>query len=244
MSARKPLFLLSAWIAVCSYPAAAQAAPQEHILDAGSFAIHVNGRRVATETFSITQDAAGATAASTFRTETGDPVEERSELQVSSKGELRSYDWKQVLPNLAHATLAADGEMLVQHSQATGQASAQDHRYLLPPSTTVLDDYFFVHREVLLWRFLASICRQQSGTVECPPGQKQSFATVIPHQSVSMSVTVEFSGQEKIQLHNAEQQASRFELKSEDGDWTLWMDAGFRVVKIQIPAEQTEVLRE
>ncbi|MBA3912981.1 MAG: hypothetical protein H0X25_03785, partial [Acidobacteriales bacterium] len=155
----------------------------DRTLDAGSFAIYVGGRRVATETFSITQGVAGATAASTFRTETGDAVEERSELQVSSKGDLRSYDWKQVSPNPAHATLTADGEMLMQHSQAAGQATVQEHPYLLPASTSVLDDYFFVHREVLLWRFLASVCRQQSGSVECPPGQKHSFATVIPHQT-------------------------------------------------------------
>ncbi len=41
------------------------------VVDAGSFGVFMNGRRVATETFSIQQNAEGSVATSEFKTEPG-----------------------------------------------------------------------------------------------------------------------------------------------------------------------------
>jgi len=52
------------------------------------------------------------------------------------------------------------------------QEKEHEQPYLLPLSTTILDDYFFIDREILAWRFLASACKQDKGVLQCPLRQR------------------------------------------------------------------------
>ena len=59
-----------------------------------------------------------------------------------------------------------------------------------------------------------------------------------------MPVSMEFSGKEKVTVHGVERQLSRFNLKSEGGDWALWLDDQFKVVRILVATDNTEIVRD
>ena len=59
-----------------------------------------------------------------------------------------------------------------------------------------------------------------------------------------MPLTVQFSGREKVSIRGAEQELSRFELKGDTGDWVAWLDDQFKLIKILMADENTEVVRD
>ena len=59
-----------------------------------------------------------------------------------------------------------------------------------------------------------------------------------------MPLTVEFTGREKIAIRGSEQELNKFILRSEGGDWTMWLDNQFKLQKILIPSDSTEVIRD
>ena len=138
-----------------------------------------------------------------------------------------------VLPNdaflVATYTLGADNKPTAQN-------------FLLPASTSILDDFFFIHREVLAWKYLASACKNEKGNLNCPH-QKVQFGALNPHARTSMSVTIEFSGKDRVALGGAERELSKFVLSSEVGDWTFWLDDQFKLVRLRSDSG-TEVIRD
>lgn len=231
-------------IALCAVVSSAKE-PAGTGVDSGTFGVFMNGRRVGTETFSITQNANGSVITSRFRTEPGvDKAEQTSELQISPNGELRRYEWKEVSPGQAQAVVTPNDQFLVQRSSKTTQDKPEEQPFLLPSSTSILDDYFFVHREVLAWKFMAMTCRHQTGQLQCPVGQKTQFGTLNPHARSSMPVTLEVTGTEKIKIGTEERETTKLSLKGEAGDWTLWVDQQFKVQKMTVPADNTEIVRD
>jgi len=230
--------------------AAAAAASKEkeapgHMVDSGSFGVFVNGHRVATETFSIQQNGGGSVATSEFKTEAGtDQAVQSSELQLGAAGDLRKYQWKEISPGKAEAVVLPNDQFLMERSTNNPQAKQDEQPFLLPASTSILDDYFFIHREILAWRYLAMGCRQDKGQVQCPMNQKTQFGTLNPHARASMPVTLEFLGKEKVSIRGVERELNRFALKSDGGEWALWLDEQFKLVRIAIPADNTEVVRD
>jgi hypothetical protein len=219
--------------------------PVAQTVDAGSFGVFMNGRRIATEKFSIQQNTAGSVATSEFKTEPGvDPAAQSSELQLALNGDLRKYEWKEISPGKAQATLVPNDSLLVERSTNTPQDKEEEHPFLLPISTSVLDDYFFVHREILVWKYLASGCHQDKGQVTCPQNQQVKFGVVNPHQRSSLLVSLAFTGKEKVQVHGAERELNHFILKSDAGDWSLWLDDQFKLVRILVASDNTEVVRD
>jgi hypothetical protein len=213
-------------------------------VDSGSFGVFMNGRRVATETFSIEQNANGSVVSSEFKSEPGmDKADQSSELQLTAKGDLRKYEWKESSPQRVQAEVVPNDDFLSQRTTVSDDKPTEQP-YLLPPSTVVLDDYFFVHREVLLWKYLATACRQQKGQLECPVGQRTQYGTLDPHDHSSMPVSVEYVGHEKTTIHGAEQEVSHFVLKTDAGEWSLWLDDHFKLQRIIIASEHTEVVRD
>lgn len=214
-------------------------------VDSGTFGVFMNGRRVGTETFSITQNSNGSVITSRFRTEAGtEKAEQTSELQIAPNGELRRYEWKEISPGQAQATVMPSDQFLVQRSSKTAQDKPEEQPFLLPSSTSILDDYFFVHREVLAWKFMAMTCRQQSGQLQCPVGQKTQFGTLNPHARSSMPVTMEVAGQEKIKVGTEDRDTTKLSLKGEAGDWTIWVDQHYKVQKMAIASDNTEIVRD
>ena len=239
------LLLVSAAVADAAKDKDKDKEPAAQTVDAGSFGVFMNGRRIATEKFSIQQNTAGSVATSEFKTEPGvDPAAQSSELQLALNGDLRKYEWKEISPGKAQAVLVPNDSLLVERSTNNPQDKEEEHPFLLPISTSVLDDYFFVHREILVWKYLASGCHQDKGQVTCPQNQQVKFGVVNPHQRSSLLVSMAFTGKEKVPVHGAERELNHFVLKSDAGDWSLWLDDQFKLVRILVASDNTEVVRD
>ena len=216
------------------------------LVDSGSFGVFMGTHRVGTETFTIYQTNNGSVIDSEFKTAEGDKQQsdQSSELHLTAGGELRRYDWKELSPGKAMFWVIPNDQFLTQKWSLSPEEKEREQPYLLPPSTNVLDDYFFVHREVLVWKFLASACKQDKGQVQCPLRQKANFATMNPHQHSSAPGSMQFLGREKVTLKGTERDLNKLELKGEGSTWLLWLDDQFKVQRILIADENTEVIRD
>ena len=215
------------------------------LVDSGSFGVFVNGRRIATETFSVQKSSSGSVATSEFKTEEGtDKAMQSSELQLTASGDLRKYEWKELSPGKAQAVVLPNDNLLVERSSENPQAKQDEHPFLLPPSTNILDDYFFVHREILAWKYLATGCKQENGGLFCPKEQEAKFGALNPHARSSMLVTMNFAGREKVAVRGVERELNHFHLKGETGDWNLWLDDQFKLVRIVVAGDNTEIVRD
>lgn len=214
-------------------------------VDSGSFGVFVNGHRIGTETFSISQNANGSVIHSEFKTEGSEAqAAQTSEMQLTASGEIRRYDWKELSPGKAQASVVPNEQFVSEKWSAGPQEKEHEQMFLLPASTSILDDYFFVHREVLVWKFLAASCKQENGQVKCPLKQRTQFGTLNPRQRASAPVSMESLGREKVSLRGSEQELNKLQLKSDTGDWDLWLDDQFKLQRISIPSEKTEVVRD
>ena len=215
------------------------------VVDSGSFGVFVNQKRVATETFSVREDGNGSLTTSEFKTEgTADNAVQTSELQLTPSGDIRKYEWKEISPGKAQATVVPNNEFLMERIVRAPGEKAEEQPYLLPASTSILDDYFFSHRAILMWRYLSAACKQENAQVQCPVNQPVQFGALNPHQRSSMPLSIAFSGRDKVAIHGSERELNKFVLKSESSDWMLWLDDQFKLIRITIPSESTEVVRD
>ena len=215
-------------------------------VDSGSFGIYINGQRVATERFSIEQTATGSTVDSQLQEEgANQKAAQNSKMQVTAQGELLRYEWHELTPEKLDLELLPKDQFLIERVMMKPGEKAIEHPFLLPSSTVVLDNNFFVHRELLAWRYLAQSCKQDAGKFQCVSGPT-SFGVVVPQGQSSMRVSIEPVGHEKIQVRGKERELARFTLKSEDNEWSLWLDDQdhFKLVKIAIASDKTEVVRD
>jgi hypothetical protein len=213
-------------------------------VDSGSFGVFQNGHRVGTETFSIYENANGSVVQSEFKTENAPTQDvQTSELQLTASGNIRRYEWKELSPEKAASVVVPNEDFLNQKWSAEGD---KDHEqpYLLPATTSILDDYFFIQREVLAWKFLAAACKQEGGQVRCPPRQRAQFGTMNPRQHSSAPLMAESLGREKVNLKSGPQELNKLELKNDAGTWELWLDDQWKVMRISIEAENTVVDRD
>jgi hypothetical protein len=247
-SSRRLLALACALALVVFAFAAAEGKENEHEgqkVDSGSFGVFMGHHRVGTETFSIYQNQNGSVIESEFKTEgSATQAMQNSDLRLTGSGEIRRYDWREVSPGKSQLTILPNDQVLVQKWTTGPQEKEGEHPYLLPPSANILDDYFFVHREVLAWKFLAASCKQVNGQVQCPLKQRAKFPTLNPHQHSSAPATMEFLGREKVMLKGTEQEMNQLELKSDAGTWHLWLDDQFKLMRISVEGENTEVVRD
>ncbi len=220
-------------------------APAAQMVDSGSFGVFMNGRRVATETFSIHQSSSGSSIVSEFKSEAGiDKADQTSDWQMAANSDLRNYEWKELSPGQSQAVVVPSQDFLTERYRNSPQDKELEKPFLLPASSSMLDDYFFVQREVLAWKFLATSCKQDKGALQCPLKQPVPFGALNPHARASMSVTLEFAGREKVAIRGAEMELNRLDLKSESGNWTLWLDDQFKLQRILILGDNTEVVRD
>ncbi len=238
-----PLFALAVTIAAASGKDDKAAAAQ--MVDSGSFGVFMNGRRVATETFSIHQNSGGSSVVSEFKSEAGmDKADQTSDWQMAANSELRKYEWKEVSPGQSQAVVVPNQDFLIERYRNNPQEKELEKPFLIPASSSVLDDYFFVQREVLAWKYLATTCKQDKGALQCPLKQPIPFGALNPHARSPVSVTLEFAGREKVSIRGANQELNRLDLKSESQNWTLWMDDQFKLQRILIVSDNTEVVRD
>jgi hypothetical protein len=220
--------------------------PAGQSVDAGSFSVLVNGQKVASETFTIEQSSGGSVATSQLREEgSGDKANQSSKMQLTGSGDLIRYEWKEASPGKTQLEVVPNEQFLMERVTSNPGEKPAEQPFLLPASTVILDNNFFIHRELLAWRYLAQNCKQEGGKMQCVAGPT-SFGTIVPQDRTSMRVTLEPVGNEKIQVRGAERELPRFNLKFEGGEWALWLDASdhYKLIKIAIPAEKTEVVRD
>jgi hypothetical protein len=229
------------FLVVASLPSfSATKKPNAQVVDSGTFGIFVNGKRVASEKFEITQSSEISVAKAELKLDQAKNPQS-AELQLSPNGNLIRYQWSQ--KDQGTAVVEPKDEFLVEHVSLTDPVKTAEQPFILPSSTLILDDYFFSQRQILVWRYLATQCHPKVNDKGCPLAPAQ-FGVIVPRQQTSMQVSVEYTGQQKITLKGAEQDMSRFELHTEGNNWIVWMDEAYKIQKISIEADNTEVFRE
>jgi hypothetical protein len=233
------------------------------VADSGSFGIFMNGKRVGTETFNITEtpntdrDRAYSTASSEIKFDDGHfKATQTAEMQVSAKGELRSYFWHATVPQKEESSVEAKDQLLVEHITPADQKKL-DVPHVLPLSTIILDDNFFSQREVLLWWYLANGCRRQGDALTCGTGK---FVILVPRQHLSGNATLELMGMDKVMVKGVERELNKVRLdmtgpqsltwlndqnrESDSTQWVLWVDDQYRVIKMTVAGTNVEVVRD
>ena len=151
--------------------------PTGQMVDSGSFGVFMNGKRVATETFSIQQSGGASTTSAQVKEEGGSGASQSSELQVTSAGAVVRYEWHELSPGKSALVIVPNNEFLIERVTQNPGDKPAEQPFLMPNTSIVLDNNFLIHREVLAWRYLASSCVHDSGPMRCGPAQ---FGAIVP----------------------------------------------------------------
>jgi hypothetical protein len=251
---RPNLVLLAALVLLVQFSLAAkkdasgapdQDAKSSKMVDEGSLAIFQNGQRVGTENFTIRQFPSSSLTSSEVHLDSGQAagvLQQSSELTLLPDGSLSRYEWNQTSPAHLSATVLPSDQILAMHSvDSNGKSTTQS--FFLATSAFILDDYFFITREVLLWRYLASSCKPRDSGDGCDLIRAR-FPILIPRRNTSSEVYIEFKGFDDTPLNGRPQHLRHFLMQTDGPDWELWLDANHKLLRISIPDAHTEVLRQ
>jgi hypothetical protein len=213
-------------------------------VDSGSFGIFVKGQRVATETFNIQQQNGASSIKSQLKeTSTNDTATQKSDLQITSAGDLLHYDWSQSAGG--SLTVVPSNDFLLEKITPPSAGKAAEQPFLMPSTSSILDNNFFIHREVLAWRYLAANCKSDPAGLKCEhtPGD---FGVLVPQDRASVHVRMEMVGKEKVTIRGTERELLRLNLSGDNFSWALWVDDHdqFKLVRVAIAADSTEVVRD
>jgi hypothetical protein len=212
-------------------------------VDSGSFGVFVKGQRVLTETFSVHQEEGISDVKSRLQEASGStPVKQNSELRMTSSGELIRYDWTDGTGSLM---LAPNNEFLLEKITPSPAAKAAEQPFLMPSTSAILDNNFFIHREVLAWRYLATNCQTDAGNLKCQEGPVE-FGALAPQDRTSLRVRMQLVGREKVTIRGVQRELLRLNLMGEEFSWALWVDEKdhFKLIRVLIPDASTEVVRD
>lgn len=214
------------------------------IVDSGSFGVFVGGKRVATEKFQIEKREDGNVSSSELTADDGNQkYSQTSQLHLASNGDLQRYSWKEQGPGKGETTVEPRDNFLMETITPNPAEKATEVPFFTPRSTAILDDNFFTHRELLIWRYMGAGCRLGLGQTNCRP-PKMTFGVIVPRQGVFLTVSLEYLGRERVKLGEAERELNRFNLAGDGIAWALWLDDQQKLVRILIPSENTEVVRD
>lgn len=214
------------------------------VVDSGSFGIFRDGKRVATEIFKIEQHPGGSSANFQLKLEDGSKVPaQTAEMELTPSGALKRYEWHQLSPEKADAVVTPNEPFLVEKMMSSPEAKPIQQPFLVPPTTVILDNNFFAQRELLAWRYMASGCTQANGEMQCklPPAK---FGVLIPQGLNTTTVTMQSVGWQKVSIRGAERNLIRLDMKTDSGDWAMWLDRDYKIIRMLIAGDNTEVLRD
>ena len=256
------VFILSAilfsWMAAAGALGDKDKPPLEpKVVDSGSFGLFLGGKRIGTETFKIEQKSDFSIATAELKVDDGNVhAAQNAEMRVNPNGDLRSYIWRSTTPRTEEASVEVQNQVLVEHIVPENQKKV-DVPHMLPLSTVILDDNFFSQREVLLWRYLATGCVWKEGTGRmCGT---TTFPVLVPQQHLSANATLEAAGTEKVTVKGTQRELNKVILSFGDpkqlvvmnagpaadtGQWVLWVDDQYKVVKITFTGSNFEVIRD
>jgi hypothetical protein len=215
--------------------------PTGQVIDSGSFGVYVNGARVATETFKIEQRPDISIARSELKAQDG--ATQRSEMELTPQGNIVHYGWEQLQPRRQQVTVVPKDEFLSETINAGPNQKTFNVPHLMPHSTPILDDNFFLHREILMWRYLAAGCTSKPGGLECSTAPQQ-FGVLVPSQHLAEKVTIDYKDREKISLKGKQIECSTFRLHTEESDWVVFLDDQEKMVRIVASDAGLEVVRD
>ena len=217
-------------------PAASQ------IVDEGSFGVFVKGQRVVTETFSVQQDNGVSVIKSQLKETGGSTSGQKSQLQMTASAELVRYEWGDGSSSLV---VTPNNDFLLEKITTASSSKPAEQPFLMPSTSAILDNNFFVQREVLAWRYLKTNCHSESGEFRCQkePGE---FGVLVPQDRTSIRVRMELVGREKVTIRGTERELLRVNLKGEAFAWALWVDEKdqFKLMRVVIADDSTEVVRD
>jgi len=211
-------------------------------VDSGSFGVFVRGQRVVTETFSVQQDNGISVVKSKLK-EIGSSGSsgQKSELEMTGSAELVKYEWSDGSGSLV---VTPNNEFLLEKITTASSSKPAEQPFLMPSTSAILDNNFFIHREVLAWRYLATDCHTESGNLTCKAAG--DFQALVPQDRTSMPVRIELVGREKVAIRGTERELLRLNLKGDAFSWALWVDDKdqFKLMRVLIADDNTEVVRD
>lgn len=212
-------------------------------VDAGSFGVFVKGQRVITEKFDVLQENGISTVKSELQQIVNPTLAgQKSELEMTSAGELIRYEWSDGTGSLS---VVPNNDFLLEKIKSSPSAKPAEQPYLMPNTTAILDNNFFIHREVLAWRYLATNCKTEGSQLKCDH-KPLEFGVLVPQDRTSLRVRIELAGSEKVTIRGTERELLRLNLMGEEFSWALWIDDKdhFKLVRVSIPDANTEVIRD
>lgn len=223
-------------------------------VDSGTFGILINGKRVASETFHVDQRSDGSSVSSELRFEDASvKAVQNSEMSLQPNGLLKKYVWKEVQPSKSQIVVEPqDEQFMVARIFENGGDTSKDSVHALASGTSILDENFFAHMEVLAWKYMALGCQPDSqGQVSCN-WRPLRMPVFIPHQQQSVIAELSYKGPAKAKLNGKDVEYKTFNLilkdpsdfKPEGPDCLLWFNAENKLVRVVIAADNTEVLRD
>jgi hypothetical protein len=214
------------------------------VIDSGTFGVFKKGQRVINETFKVEQENGASVIKSQLKlTAANDLTSQDSDLEITPSGDLVRYTWSQntggslsVMPN---------NDFLMEKITAPGTTKAAEQSFLMPSSTAVLDNNFFIQREIFAWRYLAANCKSEGSGLKCQQGPAD-FGVLVPQDRNSLRVKMEVIGNEKVAIRGAQRDLLRVNLTGEDFQWSLWLDSQdhYKLIRVTIPADDMEVVRD
>ena len=221
-----------------------KAKPGVQLVDSGSFGVFVKGQRVITETFKVEQlNGASAIKSQLKQTVGEDSSSQKSDLEITPSGELLRYEWSQ--NSGGSLSVLPSNDFLIEKITSPGSGKPAEQPFLMPSTSMILDNNFFIHREVLVWRYLAAACKSEAGNWKCQQGPAE-FGVLVPQDRNSLRVRLNLVGKEKVSVRGAERELLRLNLTGENFEWNLWVDSQdqFNLIRVAIPAFNTEVVRD
>jgi hypothetical protein len=209
-----------------------------NVADSGSFAISVNGKRVAVEKFSMKQGTSGNSVSSTLEFDDGKTkAHQQAELEMGSDGSFRKYTWQEMTPGKARITAEPqDKSFITVKQKGSDTDNGKENVHPLDINAiSIIDTNFYSHVEVMMWKYMALSCREK----HCAA---QKLPIFVPYQEMSQLFTVSYTGNDYVPMQTGRLEMSRFKVQTENGDMDIWMD-GFRIMKLRLPGA-VEVVRE
>jgi hypothetical protein len=217
--------------------------PDPSMVDSGTFGIFVKGQRVMTEKFTVQQENGVSIVKSQLQeSANSESASQKSELQMTSGGELLRYEWSDHVSSLV---VTPNNEFLLEKITVPPSTKTAEQPFLMPNTSAILDNNFFIDRQLLAWRYLATNCQTDAGTFKCQQGPVE-FGVLVPQDRSSLRVRMELAGREKVTIRGAQRELLRINLTGEELSWALWVDDKdqFKLIRVLIPDANTEVVRD
>src|SRR5260370_22737908 len=113
---------------------------------------------------------------------------------MTASAELVRYEWGDGSSSLV---VTPNNDFLLEKITTASSSKPAEQPFLMPSTSAILDNNFFVQREVLAWRYLKTNCHSESGEFRC---QKEAgeVGVLVPRDRTSLRRRMRLVGHEKV----------------------------------------------